>query len=99
MSAGNVSTTHEDKGRARDKVAAEAEELEAVERERARRRMLSGKPVEPSGDISLGFLPRARGCVKRNNGEIRRCSFPPTRGDLPTKARRTVTAERRVSHL
>ncbi len=52
-----------------------------------------------TADSAAAFLPRARGCVKRNNGEIRRCSFPPTRGDLPTKARRTVTAERRVSHL
>ncbi len=39
---------------------AEAEELEAVERERARRRMLSGKSVEPSGNISLGSKGQSR---------------------------------------
>ena len=39
---------------------AEAEELEAVERERARRRMLSGKSVEPSGNISVGSKGETR---------------------------------------
>lgn len=39
---------------------AEAEELEAIERERARRRMLSGKSVEPSGNISLGSKGQSR---------------------------------------
>ncbi len=39
---------------------AEAEELEAIERERARRRMLSGKSVEPSGNISLGSKGETR---------------------------------------
>src|SRR5690606_25823051 len=33
---------------------AEAEALEAIERERARRRMLSGKPIAPSGNVSVG---------------------------------------------
>ena len=51
---------HREYGKTRDKVAAEAEELEAVERERARRRMLSGKPVEPSGNISLGSKGETR---------------------------------------
>jgi len=39
---------------------AEAEELEAVERERARRRMLSGKPIAPSGNISVGSKGETR---------------------------------------
>jgi len=39
---------------------AEAEELEAVERERARRRMLSGKPIAPSGNVSVGSKGETR---------------------------------------
>ena len=39
---------------------AEAEEIAAIERERARQRMEADKPLEPSGNISVGSKGETR---------------------------------------
>ncbi len=47
---------------------AEADEIRAIEAERARRRMLAGRPVEPSGQMSLGSKGQTRDKVARAVG-------------------------------
>lgn len=48
--------------------AREAEELEAIEGERARQRMLAGKAMEPSGNISVGYKGETRDKVAERVG-------------------------------